>query len=367
MKATAALLREPGGRFELAEIEIDGPRAGEVLVQIAAAGICHTDLAARDGVLPIEFPGVVGHEGTGTVLEVGPGVGKVAPGDTVCLTFNSCGACRTCLAGTPSYCVNFGRCNYGGTRTDGSRPLHRDGSPVYGMFFGQSSFATVALADERNVVKVSPEVPAAVRAPLGCGVQTGVGAAIHSLRVQPGSSVLIAGAGSVGLSAVLGAVLSDAERVIVVEPSAARRALARDLGATDAIDPAAGDAAGQVRELLPAGVDYALDTSGLPAVLESMVGAMAVRGTIGLIGVPPTPEGALALNIIETLTLGLTVTGIVEGDSDPDEFIPDLVQLYLDGRLPIDKFVTEVPFAEINDAVAAQHRGEIVKPVLVFE
>jgi aryl-alcohol dehydrogenase len=367
MKATAAVLREIGGGFSLEEIDIEGPRAGEVLVRITAAGICHTDLAARDGVLPIGFPGVVGHEGAGTVLEVGAGVRKVAPGDTVSVTFNSCGSCVTCRAGAPSYCENFMQCNYGGVRADGSRPLSQGGSPVSGMFFGQSSFATVALANERNVVKVPSDVPATVLAPLGCGVQTGVGAVTRSLGVEAGASVLVTGAGSVGLSAVLGATLAKAERIIAVEPSASRRSLALELGATDVIDPAAGDLAEQVRAVIPAGVNYAVDTSGIPAVIDGVVGCMAVRGTIGLIGVPASPDGAVALNIINTLSLGLTVTGIVEGDSNPDEFIPELVELYRSGRLPIDTFITAFPFAEINDAVAGQHRGDVVKPVLVFE
>lgn len=154
MKSTAALLTGIGSEFTIEEIDIEGPRAGEVLVQIVAAGLCHTDLAARDGILPIEYPGVVGHEGAGTVIAIGEGVTKVAIGDKVSMTFNSCGHCRTCTTGRQSYCENFNAENYGGVRADGSKPLSKDGQPVGGMFFGQSSFGSVALGNERNVVKI---------------------------------------------------------------------------------------------------------------------------------------------------------------------------------------------------------------------
>ncbi|WP_040795726.1 NAD(P)-dependent alcohol dehydrogenase [Nocardia higoensis] len=366
MQAQAALLTEQGSDFTLTQIDVDDPRAGEVLVRIEAVGICHTDLAARDGVLPIEYPGVVGHEGAGTVIAVGDGVTKVAAGDKVGITFNSCGECATCTTGRQSYCENFTALNYGGTRPDGSKPLQRDGSPIGGMFFGQSSFARAALANERNVVKVDDDIPFALLAPLGCGVQTGVGAVTRSLRAEPGSAIVIAGGGSVGLSAVMGAVLQGCRTIIIVEPNSARRDLASELGATHAVDPAAGDLTEQVRAIVPEGVNYVIDTTGIPAVIDALIGATRVKGTVGLIGVPSDPSGAVNLNIIATLTLGLTVTGIIEGDSTPDVFIPELVALYRAGRLPLDKLVTTFEFDRINEAVAAQHDGKVVKPVLVF-
>ncbi|MDF3283222.1 NAD(P)-dependent alcohol dehydrogenase [Gordonia sp. N1V] len=366
MKSTAALLTGIGSEFTIEEIDIEGPRAGEVMVQIVAAGLCHTDLAARDGILPIEYPGVVGHEGAGTVIAIGEGVTKVAAGDKVSMTFNSCGHCRTCTTGRQSYCENFNAQNYGGVRADGSKPLSKDGQPVGGMFFGQSSFGSVALGNERNVVKIDADIPFEFLAPLGCGVQTGVGAVTRSLKAQKGSAIAIAGGGSVGLSAVMGAVLQECATIIVVEPTAARRELAIELGATHAIDPAAGDVTEQVRAIVERGVDYVVDTTGIGAVVESLIAASAVRGTVGLIGVPSDPAGAVNLNIIATLTLGLTVTGIIEGDSTPDEFIPELVDHYLNGRLPVDKLVTTFPFAEINSAVKVQHDGGAVKPVLML-
>ncbi|MEV0110057.1 NAD(P)-dependent alcohol dehydrogenase [Nocardia sp. NPDC050799] len=367
MQAQAALLTEAGSDFTLAEIDVDDPHPGEVLVRIEAVGICHTDLAARDGVLPLEFPGVAGHEGAGTVLAVGAGVTKVAAGDKVGITFNSCGECATCTTGRQSYWENFTEFNYGGTRRDGSKPLSRDGSPIGGMFFGQSSFARVALANERNVVRIDDDIPFALLAPLGCGVQTGVGAVTRSLRAEKGSAIVIAGGGSVGLSAAIGAVIAGCGTIVVVEPTPARRELALELGASHVVDPAAGDLTEQVRAIVPEGVDHVLDTTGIPAVVEALIGAVRVRGSVGLIGVPGDPAAAVRLNIIATLTLGLTVTGIIEGDSVPDEFIPELVGLYREGKLPLEKLVTTFEFERINDAVAAQHAGEVVKPVLVFD
>ncbi len=224
MEVTAAVLREVGGDFGLEKVRLDAPRPGEVLVQISAVGICHTDLATRDGALPFPLPGVLGHEGAGVVVEVGEGVTKVAPGDRVGVTFASCGSCPACASGAPAYCHRFMELNYAGVRTsDGSSPISNAQGPVGSSFFGQSSFATHAITGERNVVKVSSDIPLHLVAPLGCGVQTGAGAIMRSFAAPAGSSVLILGGGSVGLSAVLGAVVQGCGHIIVVEPVAARR------------------------------------------------------------------------------------------------------------------------------------------------
>ncbi|MFC8178756.1 NAD(P)-dependent alcohol dehydrogenase [Rhodococcus sp. NPDC057297] len=366
MEATAAVAREPHSAFTLEPIVIENPRAGEVIVEIEAVGICHTDLAARDGALPTALPAVLGHEGCGVVREVGAGVTKVAPGDRVGITFNSCGQCPSCNAGAPSYCHQFMHLAYDGARDDGSGPITTtEGEKLTGMFFGQSSFATYALAFERNVVKVPTDVPAEILAPLGCGLQTGAGAVLKSLDCRPGSSLLVAGAGSVGLAAVMGGVVRELATIIAIEPHASRRELALELGATHVIDPAAGPVADQVRAIAPAGVDYAIDTSGVPAVVESLLASMTFHGKVGLIGVPANPEASVPLTIINTLAMGVTITGIIEGDSVPDEFIPELVELYKAGKFPVDKLVTTFPFDKINDAVDAQHRGEVLKPVLL--
>jgi aryl-alcohol dehydrogenase len=251
MEITAAVVEELGADFAFKTLTLDDPRADEVLVQIAAVGLCHTDLAVQHGHLPFPLPGVVGHEGSGTVVAIGSDVTKVAVGDAVGISFNSCGACTQCAADNPAYCNNFMALNFGGVRPDGSSALHDGDVNVGGAFFGQSSFATHAIARERNVVKVGNEVPIELVGPLGCGIQTGAGAVLHSLDAQKGSALLITGGGSVGLSAVLAAVVREVATIIVVEPVAERRDLALSLGATHAIDPASGPLSEQVRAIVP--------------------------------------------------------------------------------------------------------------------
>jgi aryl-alcohol dehydrogenase len=203
-------------------------------------------------------------------------------------------------------------------------------------------------------VKVDDELDLALVAPLGCGVQTGAGAVMNTFDCAAGSTLLVLGGGSVGLSAVLAGVVREQSTIIVVEPVAQRRRLALELGATHVVDPADGPLAEQVRGILPAGVDYVVDTTGHPAVLEQAFGALAHRGHLGLIGVPADPTTAMPVPIIPIQVLGATVTGIVEGSSVPDAFIPELVALHKAGRFPYDKLVTTMPFAQINEAVAVQ-------------
>ncbi|GAB2962312.1 NAD(P)-dependent alcohol dehydrogenase [Amycolatopsis acidiphila] len=367
MEVTAAVAKKAHAKFELESLTLDEPRADEVIVKISAVGICHSDLAARDGAIPIELPAVLGHEGSGYVERVGESVTKVQPGDRVVLTFNSCGECPNCTDDRQAYCHQFAPLNYGGVRPDGSAVLSSGTETVRGNFFGQSSFADYALANERNVVKVSGEVPLELLGPLGCGIQTGAGAIMNSFQAPPGSSVLIVGAGAVGLSAVLGAVVQNCANILVSEPHASRRERALKLGATQVIDPVDGPLPDQVRAALPAGVDFVLDTSGNADVLASVALCLAPRGLLGLVGVPADPEATLWVNVIHAMVLGLRVMGIVEGDSNPDEFIPRLIELYQAGRFPFDKLVKTFPFAAVNDAIHEQETGETVKAVLLNE
>jgi aryl-alcohol dehydrogenase len=367
MDITAAVVKEIGGPFSLETVSLDDPAADEILIEIAGVGLCHTDLAAKDGHLPFPLPGVFGHEGSGVVVGVGSAVTKVTTGDKVVLSFNSCGRCTQCRKGAPAYCHEFMAFNFGGVRRDGSSTLHLGDAALGSEFFGQSSFATHAIAHERNVVKVDDDAPLSVLGPLGCGIQTGAGAVLNSLDCEPGSSLLVLGGGSVGLSAVLAATVRELNDIIVVEPHQERRNLALALGATHTIDPAAGPLPEQVRAIVGEGCDYAIDTTGIVTVLEQTMLSLAHRGTLGIIGVPADPEAALAVNLIQAQLLGVTVTGIVEGDSDPDVFIPQLLDLHRSGKFSFDKLITTKPFSEINEAVAAQHRGESVKIVLVHE
>jgi aryl-alcohol dehydrogenase len=258
--------------------------------------------------------------------------------------------------------------NYAGVRPDGSSPIStHNGEQLGAMFFGQSSFATHAVATERSVVKLPDNAPLDIVGPLGCGVQTGAGAVMRSFAAPAGSSLVVLGAGSVGLSAVLGAVVQELAHIIVVEPHESRRVLAVELGATSCIDPAAGPLAEQIRAVVPDGVDYVFDTTGRPDVIEASIPGLTNRGTLGLVGVPSDPAAALSLNLIGALIQGLTVKAIVEGDSDPDTFIPELLALHAAGRFPFDKMITTMPFAAINEGVDIQHSGAAVKVVLVHE
>jgi aryl-alcohol dehydrogenase len=357
-------VQEVGARFTLTDVDLQEPAPDEVVVQIAGAGICHTDVAVKEGHLPFPLPGVLGHEGSGTVVELGADVTTLAVGDQVAISFNSCGACPHCAKGEPAYCHNFLEYNFGGVRTDGSCGLASAGTKLGGNFFGQSSLATHALAHERNVVKLPPGAPVQVAGPLGCGIQTGAGAVMNSLDVQPGSAVVITGAGAVGLSAVMAAVVREAASIIAIDLHESRRVLATELGATHAIDPQAGPLAEQIRKIAPAGADYAVDTTAVTPVVEQLLASLGMRGTLGLIGVPADPEAVFSVGLFQSPLLGLTIRGIVEGDADPQTFIPYLLDLHNQGKFPFDKLITTMPLAQINEAVEAQHRGEVLKAVL---
>lgn len=366
MQVTAAVARAPGADFTLETVELEDPRPDEVLVRVAAVGVCHTDLVAREGGMPFSMPAVLGHEGAGVVEKVGSAVTKVAPGDRVAMTFRSCGKCARCQSGDPAYCYMMPALNYIGMRPDGSKALKSGEEAVSSNFFGQSSFASFALAYETNLIKLPADIPFEIAAPLGCGVQTGAGGVMLALGCEAGSSLLITGGGAVGLSAVMGAAIRKCGTIIVVEPHEVRRALATSLGATHVIDPAtAGDLAAAVRAILPTGVDYAFDTTGRSDVLTGIMGALAPKGVLGIVGIP-APGSPLPGDLGTVLTFGQTVRGIIEGDSDPDVFLPELIEHWRAGRLPLEKLVKTHAFADINIAIAEQHHGDCVKVVLTL-
>lgn len=364
MQISAAVINDIGGPFTIASVDLGDPAPDEVLVEVAGVGLCHTDIAVKEGHLPFPLPGVLGHEGSGTVIAVGTGVTSLAVGDRVAMSFNSCAGCPRCARGEPAYCHNFLEYNFGGARSDGSSGIADGDTPFGSNFFGQSSLASHALAHERNVVKLPDSADVELVGPLGCGVQTGAGAIMNSLNVEPGSSVVIAGGGAVGLSGLMAAVVRDATVAIVIEPHASRRALATELGATHVIDPAAGPVTDQIREIIPAGADYALDTTALTPVVESLLGSLGMRGALGMLGVPADPSVTFSVGLLQPGLLGLTIRGIVEGDADPKVFIPELLDLHEKGRFPFERLITTMPLAKINDAVAALHQGEAIKVVL---
>jgi Zn-dependent alcohol dehydrogenase len=362
----AALVRKVGGPFTLEDVDVAAPRQDEVRVKMVATGMCHTDLVARDG-FPVPLPIVLGHEGAGIVESVGPGVTHLKAGDHVVLSFDSCAACPSCGDDQPAYCFNFLAHNFSGVRpADGTTALSQKGQTVHGNFFGQSSFGTYAVAHARNTIKVDNSVELALLGPLGCGIQTGAGAVVNSLKLKKGQSLAIFGGGAVGLSALLGARAVDAGMVIVVEPNAARGKLALELGATHVINPKeTEDVLAKIKELGGGGVTHAVDTTGIPAVIGVAVETMLPNGMLGLIAVPP-PDAMLPANMMSMLMRGVGVKYITEGDADPQTFIPQMISWFKAGKFPFDKLIKKFPFDQINEAAHASEDGSAIKPVLIF-
>ena len=281
----AATIRRKGGPFQVENLFLSEPRSDEVLVRVAAVGMCHTDMVARDQLYDVPLPVVLGHEGSGMVEEIGAKVKKVAAGDHVVLTYMWCGHCKACLRGDLTYCENFYPLNFGGAREDGSTSTYTEqdaSGTIHDHFFGQSSFGTFALAHERNVIKVPKDVPLELLGPLGCGIQTGAGAVMNSLKVSPGSSFAAFGGGAVGLSAVMAARVAGAGIIIAADVVASRLKLAVELGATHTVNSRETDPVEAVRGLTGGGVDFSLESSGRPAVLRQAIhrDAAVVIGTL---------------------------------------------------------------------------------------
>jgi aryl-alcohol dehydrogenase len=360
---TAAVVESGGAPFALESLELGALQPDEVRVRIVASGICHTDLLIRDGTFPTPMPVVLGHEGAGVVEEVGAAVTRVKVGDHVACTYGSCGGCRMCAKGHPFHCAEFFERNFLAARTDGTTAITRDGTPVHSHFFGQSSFATGAVIAETSVVAIPDDVPFEVVAPFGCGVQTGAGGVINVLRPLPNSSIAVFGAGGVGLSAVMAAVICGCSPIISVDVRPGRLALAQELGATHVVDAGKQDPVEAIKAIVPGGVEASLETSGVPGVLRQSVDVLGPDGTCGLIGAPPlgTEE---PLDVNGVLSLGRGIKAIVEGHSVPQVFIPTLIELWRAGRLPIDRLVRAYDFDQINQAADDALAGEVVKPVL---
>ncbi|HEX6352849.1 NAD(P)-dependent alcohol dehydrogenase [Actinophytocola sp.] len=363
---TAAIVESPGAGFTLSDVVLDKPAHDEVLVRLVAAGLCHTDLGAAAGAFPFPLPGILGHEGAGVVESVGADVDSVRPGDRVLLSFTSCGTCADCRDGHPAYCATWLPSNLiGGRRADGTATVTRGGEPVGAHFFGQSSFARHALVDERSVVKVADDAPLDLLAPLGCGVQTGAGAVWNVLTPRPGATLLVTGAGAVGLSAVMAARLTPATRVIAVDRVASRLELATEVGATDTINTEDTDLTEALAALTGGrGVDGVVETTGAVPVLKAGIAALAQRGTAVIVGAPAfgTEVGVDVNHMIP----GRTVTGVTLGDSETRTLIPVLADLVTSGRFPIDRMIRHYDFADIQQAADDVHGGRTIKPVLRF-
>jgi Zn-dependent alcohol dehydrogenase len=360
----AAVFRPDVAKAQFETLQIDTLRDDEVLVRLVATGVCHTDITCRNGFMAMPRPIVLGHEGAGIVESVGKGVKAIKSGDRVVMSFLPCGACPNCLKGVPSYCYSFMPGNLTGRRVDGSTALHSDQGDVGGHFFGQSSFSSHSVANERNVVKVRDDAPLELLGPLGCGVQTGAGTVMNVLKPARGDSLCVFGAGGVGLSAVMAGVIEGCNPIIVVEPRADRRKLALELGATHVIDPTDGsNVVAKLQEITAVGLANAIDTSGLPAVMGQALEALGARGKLALISMHAL-EDVLPVPLIGAVGRGVTIRGINMGDSHPQTFIPKLIDLIMAGRFPLQKLVRYYKFEDINQALDDQDHGQAVKPIL---
>ncbi|SEQ58100.1 Zn-dependent alcohol dehydrogenase [Microlunatus flavus] len=362
----AAVLHAPGTPVTVEEVDLAAPRAGEVRVRLAAAGVCHSDLHVRDGDWALPLPLVLGHEGSGTVVETGPGVDALSVGDHVVLSWVApCRRCVPCRRGHPAQClVASGVVSRGGVLEDGTSRLSAGGRTVH-HYMGVSAFAEEAVVPASGAIRIDPAAPLEVVSLVGCGVATGVGAVRNTAKVEAGSTVVVLGCGGVGLSVVQGARLAGAERIVAVDLRAEKTALARTLGATDVVDASASDTVEVVRELFPDGVDYAFDAIGGRVLTEQCVAVLGMGGTAVVVGIPPAgvrpsfDAGTLVAK--EQRILGSNYGGI-----DPARDIPQLVDAYLAGDLLLDELVSRRrPLEEAAASLDELAAGTALRQLLI--
>lgn len=360
----AAIAVDPSQPFVIDTIHLDDPRPDEVVIQLAATGLCHTDLSAKSGKTPFPLPAVLGHEGAGTVVHTGADVTTLSVGDTVVVSFASCGACTMCRDGHPANCREWAARNLQrGTRPDGSTTATWRGQALNANYFGQSSFAEFVLTRASGVVKVPSDLPLALLTSLGCGVQTGVGTVLNVLRPAPEDTLVVYGAGAVGLAAIMGAAIAGVSQIVAVDRVASRLDVALACGATDVV--LAGHDGPTPLELTGGvGFDHAVEATGHPRVLEEAIASLAPGGSCAIVGAPAV--GTEIAVDVKFLMRGRRLLGVTQGDSDPQIMIPRLVQLYRDGLLPLELITTFYPFSDIDAAVADAVSGASIKAVLTF-
>jgi aryl-alcohol dehydrogenase len=366
MKTTVAVVNSQGADFSLEEVDLDDPKADEVLVKIVATGLCHTDIHLK-GFLPAEmFPNVFGHEGAGIVEGVGEGVTGIEVGDHVVLSFRSCRSCENCNDDLVGYCDSSLLLNYMGMRMDGTTTYSRDGAPVFGNFFGQSSLSQHAIAYADNCVVIDKSVDLTKVAPYGCGFQTGAGTVLNVLKPTPSDSLVVFGCGAVGLAALAAAKHAGVGTIVAVDPLESRREAAARYGAIG-VDPMSSepdfDVVAKVKELTGGGASYAIDTTAISAVVKQAQQSLKVRGTLVALGLGPEEYAIDAIDLLQT---GKIIRSSIEGDSDPQEMVPRLIAMNAAGDFDVDDLIATYPFSEINTAVADVLAGKVVKPVLVW-
>lgn len=364
MKIKAAIVENAGGEITIQTAKLEDPKANEVLIKLVGTGVCHTDLGVKEQHIETPLPIALGHEGAGVVEKIGPGVVDFSPGDHVVLSFSYCNSCRNCLEGHPAACESFAPLNFGGAHLEGTTRINDLTGNEVATLFGQSSLATYAVAHTNNLVKVDPSVDLRLLGPLACGIQTGVGTVINKLQPKFGESIVIFGCGGVGLSGIMGAKLTGAKNIIAVDIIPERLELAKELGATHVINGKEENTVERVHEITGGGSDYVLEATGVPALILQGLRSLRVRGTMATVGVGPDTT----LNIHdELIPPNRTIMGVVEGDSIPKLFIPELIEYYKAGKMPFDRLIKFYPFEELQDAVDDMLSGKTIKPVITYE
>ncbi len=374
MRTRGALIREMGAPppyadsrpIEIVEAELSPPGPGEVLIRVRAAGICHSDLSVVNGSRPRVMPMVLGHEAAGEVVAVAPGVASTVPGDHVVLAFvPACGECGPCRAGRAALCERGASANTDGTLLSGERRLREPGGEELHHHLGVSAFSDHIVVSERSVVPIDRSLPFEVAALFGCAVLTGVGAVTNSAQVRPGDTVAIFGLGGVGMAALLGAVLSGAGQIAASDPIPEKLELALELGATEAF-PAGPDCVAQIREATGGGADHVIETVGNAAVLGEAYAATKRGGQTVTVGLPH-PDAELRLQAVSLVAEERTLRGSYLGSCVPARDIPRFVELYLAGKLPVNRLLShKIALEDLNEGFDRLASGEALRQVVVF-
>jgi Zn-dependent alcohol dehydrogenase len=376
MKIRAAVLHSMGKErpyseskpLTIEEVELKKPQAGEVLVKIQAAGLCHSDLSVIDGNRPRQVPMVLGHEAAGEVVELGPGVNNVKPGDHVVFSFVPvCGHCKHCTTARPALCENGVVANNKGLLLGGGSRLQNQRQELIHHHMGVSGFAEYAVVSQQSIVVIEKQLPFDIAALFGCAVMTGVGAVINTAKIRLGETVLITGLGGVGFAALLGALAGGAGKVIAADINKDKLKIAKELGAHNVIDTTQEDALEQVRDLTDGGVDVGLEFAGVVPALEFTYNATARGGRTVTAGLPH-PSKTMQLAPVKLVAEERTLQGSYIGSCIPSRDIPAYIKLYQSGRLPVDKLMThKLELYQINEGFERLAKGEAIRQIITFD
>lgn len=364
MEIRAAVSWEANSPFSIELIDLAPPKVNEVLIEVVATGVCATDAGAAAGHMGVPFPIVLGHEAAGIVKEVGQGVTYVKPGDHVIVACCLCGTCDHCLTGKPGSCENIPTLNFGGAMEDGTKRLSKDNEEI-GTFFGQSTFATYAVTNEKNLVKVDKDLDLKLFGPLGCGIVTGSATVLEGLKPKAGSSIAIYGCGAVGLSALMAAKIAGCLQIIAIDLNEDRLELAKELGATHVINSKDIDLVSAIREITGGkGVNYGVEATGNSMVAKSALSALTNQGELTLIAAGYKEIG-IDLNT-EFLFGTKKLSGYIAGLVSAKYIVPKLIEYYKQGQFPFDKLVTYYGFDDIEEAFSDMKSGVSIKPILIM-